>query len=665
MDSKEINNLADQYINFIKSNKQLMDMIKTETIDKESFKNYHVIDHDYIIQWKNLISYDKLTKKNKEEICDIIRKNNINSKKFNLENKKIYNKDGVNPMESFDIISDDVWKLFDKKNENSEFNGKVSILKGNKKIIIRFNENTYSVRYLTNDMNDLINEFIVNFNLPQNEEKKRLIIDEILKDNIYNWMKNINFNYHSKQFNAERNKVQFEIKQKSNNFPSTDIITFDTSNLKNDENCDLISLSNDSFIYSYSYKNNIDFISSSNDYSSHSDSSKKYNDFVSGLKSFLITMNDFSYVTVQKFEQTSNVCAVMRCLSMIEPLANYLMSPIKANQIYNKFQSTSLLNNIRNYFIELWSETKSGKKVFKPIILIKILEKRKNFKIKEEQDPILFLNLFFDYVNQRLNKFDHNIKFNFNNIEQKLQNKSNIDELKRIIDKSNSIIGELFYGLMIETYKCNNCHREFEKIKKFETIDIEYKEIIDQLNQISNSFAFIDMKNDCLDFIFLNKKLDNKKEKMEECPSCKKKVEIIKRKILEYPSYLIIRLKIGDYKEKEGFVNMNEQISSRILKFKEINDMEIYISDSLKKDKTNNKYEYELLSIICYLKDSTDNNKIKFISICKNIIDNDETWIYFMCNNENHIIFKDYDELQENLSKDNAHPYILFYKLNK
>jgi hypothetical protein len=88
MDSKEINNLADQYINFIKSNKQLMDMIKTETIDKESFKNYHVIDHDYIIQWKNLISYDKLTKKNKEEICDIIRKNNINSKKFNLENKK-------------------------------------------------------------------------------------------------------------------------------------------------------------------------------------------------------------------------------------------------------------------------------------------------------------------------------------------------------------------------------------------------------------------------------------------------------------------------------------------------------------------------------------------------------------------------------------------------
>jgi hypothetical protein len=174
MESKDLNNLVDQYLKFIKSNKQLMDMIKTEEIDKESFTNYHVIDHDYIIQWKDLISYDKLTGKNHDKIYDIIGQNNINSKSFpELKNKNIYENDAVDPMKSFDIISDDVWKLFDQKNENSKYNGKVSILKGNKKKIIRFNENTYSVRYLTNDIEDLINnEFIVNFNLPQNEEKK-------------------------------------------------------------------------------------------------------------------------------------------------------------------------------------------------------------------------------------------------------------------------------------------------------------------------------------------------------------------------------------------------------------------------------------------------------------------------------------------------------------
>jgi len=641
MDSKDITNLVDQYLKFIKSNKQILDMIKTEEIDKESFKNYHVIDHDYIIKWKDMISYDNLTRKNRDEICDIIRKNNINSKMFHkLQNKNIYATGGVNPMNSFDIISDDVWKLFDQKNENSEYNGKVSILKGNKKIIICFNENTYSVRYLTNDIEDIINEFIVSFNLPQNEEKnKDLIIDEILKDNIYNWMKNINFKYHSKKFQIERYNIPFEIIQKSNNYPSKDI-TFDTSNLIDDDNCNLASLSNDSFSYSDSYRNN--------------------SDLVSGLKSVLIEMDNSGFVTVQKYEQTSNICAVMRCMSMIEPLSDYLMSPIKAKKVYNKYQSTSLLNMIRKYFLELWSETK----IFTPIIFISILEKKEKFKIKEEQDPFLFLNLFINYVNKRLNKFDSTIKFNFNNIEQKLLENSYIDELKKIIDNSNSIIGKLFYGLMLETYKCNNCNQEFEKIKRFETLDIEYREIIDQLFQVGNSFSFIDMNN-FLDYFFLNKRLDGKREKMEECPSCKNQVEISKRKILEYPSYLIIRLKIGDFEEKKGFVNMNDKIPSYNIKLKEITDMEIYISDSLKKNKANNKYEYELLSMICYLKDSKDNNKIKFISICNNIVDNDEAWIYFMCNNTTHTIYKNYEKLIERLTLKKEQPYILFYKLKK
>jgi hypothetical protein len=475
----------------------------------------------------------------------------------------------------------------------------------------------------------------VNF---ENEEKnKNLIIDEILKDNIYNWMKNIKFNYHSKQFKTKRNNISFEIKQKSNNYPAKDK-TFDLSALNDIDNCNFASISNDSFSYSDSYKNN--------------------SDFASGLKSVLIEMDNYGFVTVQKYEQTSNVCSVMRCLSMIEPLSSYLMDPIKAKKIFNKYQSTSFLNIIRKYFLELWSETK----LFAPIIFIKILEKKDNFKIKEEQDPILFLNLFIEYVNKKLNKFDYAIKFNFNNIEQQLQEKPYINELKKIIDNSNSIIGQLFYGLMQETYKCNNCNKELEKIKRFETIDIEYREIIDDLYEAGDSLAFIDMNN-FLDYIFLENRLDNKKEKMEECPSCKKKIEITKRKIIAYPSYLIIRLKIGDYEEKKGFVNMNQKVSNLSIKFKEIKNMEVYISDSLKKNKTNNKYE--LLSMICYLKDLKDNNKIKFISICKNIIDNDEAWIYFMCNNENHKIYKNYEELIKSISNNDTLPYILFYELKK
>ena len=92
MESKDLNNLVDQYLKFIKSNKQLMDMIKTEEIDKESFTNYHVIDHDYIIQWKDLISYDNLIRKNNDEICDIIKKIILIQKRFiNCKIKNICN----------------------------------------------------------------------------------------------------------------------------------------------------------------------------------------------------------------------------------------------------------------------------------------------------------------------------------------------------------------------------------------------------------------------------------------------------------------------------------------------------------------------------------------------------------------------------------------------
>mgnify|MGYP002624805756 CR=1 FL=1 len=635
MNSKEyINILADQYKGYIRSNKQLMDMIKTEKINNEWMKNYHVIDHDYIIQWKDLISYDSLTKKKNEEIIDIIKKNYIHQKKLDkLQNKNIYDSNKVNPMKSFDIISDDVWKLFDQKKENSEFNGKVSILKGNKKILVRFNENTYSVRYLTNDIEDLINEFIVNFDLPKNEEKKKKqIIDKILKDNIYNWMDNIKFKYHSKEFKAKLNDVPFEIKQKSNNYPKKDI-EFNISDAITDDNCNFASVSNDSFSYSESYKNNTDL--------------------VSGLRSFLIEIQKF--VTIHKYEQTSNVCSVMRCLSMIEPLSDYLMSQIKSKQIFNKYQSTSFLNIIKKYFSQLWSE----ENVFAPIEFIKKLEE-KNFEIKEEQDPILFLNIFIDYTNKKLNNLDSTIKFNFNNIEKKLQNKSYANELKTIIDKSNSIIGQLFYGLILETYKCNKCDKKFEKIRRFETIDVEYREIIEQYYEEGNSFVFIDM-NDFLVYYFLYKRLNSIQEKLEGCPNCKKEAEIIKREILEYPAYLIIRLKIGDYKEKEGFVNINI-IPNLKVKFNEIKKMETYLANSLQTNKNNNNYEYELQSMVCYLK---NNNKIEFISICQNIIENDKTWISFMCNNQIHKIYMNYEKLLEGLFKENTEPYILFYKLKK
>ena len=65
-------------------------------------------------------------------------------------------------MNTFDIISDEAWKLFNNNNKNFNFNEKISLKKGNKKIIIKFDENNYHIKYLINDKN-LFGEFLLIF----------------------------------------------------------------------------------------------------------------------------------------------------------------------------------------------------------------------------------------------------------------------------------------------------------------------------------------------------------------------------------------------------------------------------------------------------------------------------------------------------------------------
>ena len=99
-------------------------------------------------------------------------------------------------MKTFDIISDEVRKLFDElKKENANYNGKVSLLKGNRKIIIRLDGNNYYVKYLTNKNENKFGEFIIIFESDKkdNNNNKNNILKHLLKANIYHWMEEIEF----------------------------------------------------------------------------------------------------------------------------------------------------------------------------------------------------------------------------------------------------------------------------------------------------------------------------------------------------------------------------------------------------------------------------------------------------------------------------------------
>ena len=622
---KILNILSKQYQEFIMSNERLRDMILTEEAKDIWIENYHLIDHDYIIRWKNSIFFDELEKekiRDQEKIIKFLEKNIKVKGLEKLNNEYIYydikDKYLIDPMKSFDLISDVAWKLFDIKNENLKYNGEVSILKGNRKIIIKFDDNNYSVKYLNKN---IFAEFIITFNPPQNQQKKN-ILNDISKNNIFDWMKYVDFNNKAQQFTINKYKIPFDIKQKSNN----NLFENETLHLSNEnikEVSDYISLSKSSF----SNANNVSSFISSQEFGS-----------------FLTDVEDYRYI--QKYNKTSNACSVMRCLSRIEPIVNYFTNSIKNFKIFSKFQSKSFLNLIRDFFLNLFGQEKTP---YAPKEFTSYIESKKIINIYEEQDPINFLNYIIEYINQRLNKFDKELNFNFNNIQNVLKDEQYREDLNNIINKNNSIISQNFFGLMLETYECHCNAKIFEKIKRLKIIDIDYLSIVTDFK--NNDDSIIQKKIDeFLEYYFLKKNINNNAH-YEKCPKCGNKAKIIKKEIIHYPDYLIIRLNIGEFKEKEGFVK-NVDIPKYQIKYDKIKKLKDYCSN--KSIQYNNIHNY-VYNLICMIQYTKIEEKITFLSFCKPFSEAYSEWISFVCNTK--------PRFYNNYHYEYAEPYILFYKL--
>ena len=616
LDIQKIRELAsNQYQKFNESNKRLIDMLLSEEVKDIWEDNYHLIDHEWIIKWKNSISFDELDKQNSDG--DKIKINNFFQEKIksncveNLNNLGIYcskeNNNYLDPMKTFDIISDEVWRLFDIKNENIACDGKVSLLKGNRKILIRINENTYYIKYLSNIDNILFGEFIIIFNLGENEEKKAIIKD-IAKSNIYDWMKKNDFNQNEKQFKINKYKITFDIKQKTNNYFNPDI-SFDVKRDCYKDAYKYVSFSKASYSFGYSifnHNSNYNFLDS-----------EEFSSFLSEIKNFRI---------IQKYEKTTNVCSIMRCLSFIQPFAEYFTSILKELSIFSKFQSGSLLHLIRDFFINLFEKIKIP---YAPEDFTKYVKKKVEINIKKEQDPFIFLDKLLEKINRRLNRFDSDIDFHFNDILDKI-NEGLYNDLEQIFNKNRSIIGKLFLGTILEIYKCDKCNKKIEKMNPFNIIDIDYKDIINELQNKNNSIVGFTIDN-LLECYFLVKKLVNMKRPIIDCPECKNKLIIIGRKIINYPEYLIIRLNKGEFNEKDGF----EFKESFFINYENIENLENYCSEKIINENINSK-KYVIINMVNSYEDKNDKNdkNVRFLSICKNVYGpkNKETWIKFKCN---------------------------------
>ena len=56
--------IPEQYQKFNESRKSLTDMLLTEDTHDDWIDNYHLIDHDWIVSWKDFICFEDLEEKN-------------------------------------------------------------------------------------------------------------------------------------------------------------------------------------------------------------------------------------------------------------------------------------------------------------------------------------------------------------------------------------------------------------------------------------------------------------------------------------------------------------------------------------------------------------------------------------------------------------------------
>ena len=636
LDIEKIRELTKQYKKFNESNKKIYDMLLTEKVEENWEDNYHLIDHDWIINRKNTISFDELDKQNSDgdenSICKFLQENIKSNNLENLNNIGIYCLKGQNnyldPMKTFDIISDEVWRLFHSKNENDKYNGKVSLLKGNRKILIHIDENIYYIKYLTNLDKILFGEFVIIFNSEEIGEKN-IILKDLAKSNIYDWMKKNDFNPNEKIFKINKYKIPFDIEQKTNNYYNQKMsFSFDVERDCCKDANKYASFSKASYSFPYSFYNN----NSNNNFLD----SIEFSSFFSEIENFRI---------IQKYDQTTNVCSIMRYLSLISPFAVYFTNKFKDNTVFSKFQSKSLLNLIRDFFINLFENIKTP---YAPKDFTEYIQKKTKINIKEEQDPFIFLDYLMKYINKRLDRFDTDIEYHFNDILDKIK-KELYNDIEKILNKNNSIIGKYFLGIKLEAYKCDKCNKIIERKIPFNILDIDYKGIVNELQNKDISIVGFNIDN-LLEYYFLLKKIENKEKTIIDCPECENKLIIIGRKIIDYPEYLIIRLNKGKFNEKDGF----EENESFAINYENIENFEIYSSEKITNEKINSK-KYVIVNMVNSYKDKN----IRFLCICKSPYGpkNKEIWIKFKCNEPPSRLNGGFKEDEE------SDPYILFYKL--
>ena len=334
--------------------------------------------------------------------------------------------------------------------------------------------------------------------------------------------------------------------------------------------------------------------------------------------------------------------ATLQCLSNTDELTNYFLNKFKYNASdNNKIMSNAYYNVIKN----LWNRDNNTKS-FSP----------NEFKEKLSKENPLFAGIAAndskDLINFLLERFHNELNIKKENNQNYISNNININDqlneqkmfgifANEFKLKYNSIISNLFYGILETKSQCQLCRHIKYNFQIFSFIEFP----LEKVNQYCfntgkrNNYNTFNNKNPDID-LYECFEYNNNLELMTGdnqmyCNICKCTGDSLYGSVLySTPNYLIINLNRGRGAVYECNVNFPEQLN-------------LFNYVSFKMENT----VYELYAVICHIGPSSMSGH--FIAFCKNRID--KKWYKY--NDAFVTLCQSPNEYRSGM------PYILFYKV--
>jgi len=344
-------------------------------------------------------------------------------------------------------------------------------------------------------------------------------------------------------------------------------------------------------------------------------------------------------IGLENIGATCYMNASLQCLSNSKKFTKYFLCD------YKKDKKKIMANEYYKLLKNLWNKENNNKPI-KPTSFKEILSKENSlFAGVAANDSKDFINFLIEKLHEELNEpklnKDNNIKneININNLNQ-----GNEMEMLKLFfsdfqNKFNSIISNLFYGILETKYHCNVCQDIKFNFQIFSFIEFHLQQVNLYFSNLGKRPLLINgNKNpdidlyECFDY-FSKVDLMTGQNRMF-CNRCNKECDALySTKLYSGPIYLIIYLNRGKGAVYECKVNFPEQLN--LINYIGFKDGPIV---------------YELYAVVCHLGPSSMSGH--FVAYCKNRSDN--KWYLYndaivsLCTKS-----KQYND---------GMPYILFYQ---